>query len=165
PKTHDTVIATLSIKNVVVGAILPRDRSKIHQGYKAINLSLAYLATFLMPKLALIDGYIGMEGDGPIGGRPIKLGLALGGRNALTVDAATAALMGFNPRDIGYFNYLSEWGYGCIDPEKLEVVGLEDWLKYRRCFEPHSTYRHQLNWRLTPQEKREVEKELHGLLR
>ncbi len=163
PKTHDTVVATLSIKNVVVGAILPWDRSKIHQGYKAINLSLAYLATRLMPKLALVDGYVGMEGNGPIGGTPIKLGLALGGRNPLTVDAATAVLMGFDPRDIGYLNYLSEWGYGRIDPEEIKVVGVEDWLRYRKRFKPHSTYRYQLNWRLTSEEKKRVEEELYDL--
>ena len=164
PKTHDTVIATLTIKNVVVGAILPSDRHKIHQGYKAINLSIAYLATFLMPKLALVDGYIGMEGNGPIGGTPIKLGLALGGRNAVAVDAATVALMGFDPRNIGYLSYLSEWGYGCIDPDKLRVVKVENWLSYRKSFRPHSSYKFQLNWRLTPQEKQKIEKELSDLL-
>lgn len=163
PKTHDTVIVTLSIKNVVVGAILPGDRYKIHQGYKAINLSIAYLATRLMPKLSLIDGYMGMEGNGPIGGTPVQLGVSLGGFNPVSVDAATAYLIGFDPRDIGYLNYLSEWGYGCIDPSQLKIVGVEDWQSYQKQFQPHSAYYSQLNWQLTPSEKRRVEKELENL--
>lgn len=163
PKTHDTVIVTLSIKNVVVGAILPSDRHKIHQGYKAINLSIAYLATRLMPKLSLIDGYTGMEGNGPVGGTPIQLGVSLGGFNPVSVDAATAYLMGFDPRDVGYLNYLSQWGYGCIDPSQLKIMGLESWQRLQKQFQPHITYYSQLNWRLTPSENMKVEKELENL--
>ena len=163
PKTHDTVIVTLSIKNVVVGAILPGDRYKIHQGYKAINLSIAYLATLLMPKLSLIDGYIGMEGNGPVGGTPIQLGVSLGGFNPVSVDAAAAYLMGFDPRDVGYLNYLSQWGFACINPSQLKIVGLESWQRFQKQFQPHITYYSQLNWRLTPSENMKVEKELENL--
>lgn len=148
PKTHDTVIVTLSIKNVVVGAIMPGDRHKIHQGYPAINLNIAYLATKMMPKLALIDGAVGMEGAGPTNGTPVKLGVSVGGRNAVTVDAAAAALMGFDPRNIGYLHLLSEWGYGCIDPARIKAVGLPDWLSRARKFQPHPSYHWQLEWKV-----------------
>lgn len=148
PKTHDAVIVTLSIKNVVVGAIMPGDRHKIHQGYKAINLNIAYLATKMMPKLALIDGAIGMQGAGPTNGTPVKLGVSLSGRNAVTVDAAAAALMGFDPGSIGYLYHLSSWGYGCIEPEAMKVVGLTDWLSRARRFQPHPSYHRQLDWRV-----------------
>jgi len=167
PKTHDTVIVTLTLKNVVVGAILPGDRHRIHQGYKPINLSIAYLAAHMLPKLAIVDGAVGMQGAGPTGGEPIELGVSLAGENAVTVDAATAHLMGFNPRNVGYLYYLSRWGYGCIDPEMIEVEGLPDWRTRAKRFEPHPTYRRQLEWRLSEEELRLVERELEeeGLLK
>ncbi len=160
PKTHDTVVVTLSIKNVVVGAIMPGYRSRIHQGYKAINLTLAYLATKMMPNLALIDGYVGMEGNGPVGGEPKPLGLVLIGSNALETDALTAWLMGFNPNDIGYFYYLHRWGYGEITPDKIRVDSNIDWKSYRTRFKPHRLYLEQLKWRLAPEEERKVERQL-----
>ena len=160
PKTHDTVIVTLTLKNVVVGAILPGDRHKIHQGYKAINLSIAYLATHMLPKLSIVDGAVGMEGAGPTNGAPIELGVSLAGSDAVAVDAAAAYLMGFDPLSIGYLHYLSRWGYGCADSERIEVEGLPDWRSRVKRFEPHPTYRHQLEWRLGEDELKRVEREL-----
>ena len=152
PKTHDTVVVTLSIKNVAVGAVAPPDRPRLHQGYKAINLSIAYIAAHMMPKLAVIDGYVGMEGDGPVRGTPKSLGLAIVGGDAVAVDSTTAFLMGFNPRDIGYLYYLREWGYGALAPEEVEVVGVSDWRRRVVEFRPHRTFLQQLAWRLTPEE-------------
>ena len=152
PKTHDTVVVTLTIKNVVVGAVQPGYRGLLHQGYKAINLSIAYLARYLMPSLAVVDGYVGMEGDGPIGGSPKPLGVAVAGEDPVAVDSLTALLMGFDPRDIGYLYYLSEWGYGSLTPEGVEVVGVDDWRGLVSRFKPHRTYLSQLNWRLSREE-------------
>ncbi|RLE78739.1 MAG: hypothetical protein DRJ51_09035 [Thermoprotei archaeon] len=49
PKTRDTVIVTLSIKNMVMGAVQSPYKTPVHQGYAAINLSIADLAEHLMP--------------------------------------------------------------------------------------------------------------------
>ena len=61
PKTHDTVVVTLSIKNMVMGALVnpPARRSSkmaMHQGFPAINLNLALVAPYVWPHLAVIDG-------------------------------------------------------------------------------------------------------------
>ncbi|RLF24878.1 MAG: hypothetical protein DRN15_01180 [Thermoprotei archaeon] len=145
PKTHDTVVVTLAIKNMVVGSILNGDKSKIHQDYLAINMSIALLATVLMPHLAIIDGYVGMEGNGPVNGSPIRLGVAVAGLNAVEVDALTTWLMGFNPRDVGYLYYLGKLGYGEIDPSKIHVVG-KDPASFRKNFRPHKLIKEQLQW-------------------
>ncbi len=71
PKTHDTVIATLSIKNIVVGSLVTvSEKQKIHQGYKAININIARISQRRMPDLAVVDGFVGMEGEGPDDGDP-----------------------------------------------------------------------------------------------
>jgi len=147
-KTHNTVVVTLTIKNVVMGAVQSPYKSRVHQGYGAINLTLAFLAKYLMPKLSIIDGYEGMEGNGPVSGSPVKWGIYVAGTNPVEVDAFTAWLMGFNPSDVGYLYFLSKWGYGEIDPNKLleKVIG-DDPRSFRRKFKPHFTYEEQLRWK------------------
>ncbi|RLE70363.1 MAG: hypothetical protein DRJ43_02210 [Thermoprotei archaeon] len=148
PKTHDTVIVTLTVKNVVMGAVQPGYRQLIHQGYPAINLNIAYLAQFMMPKLAVVDGYVGMEGNGPVGGTPIHLGIAMAGLDAVAVDSMATRLMGFDPENVGYLYYLARAGCGCMKLDELEVVGVENWRMYIKRFKPHRTYREQLKWRV-----------------
>jgi len=148
PKTHDTVIVTLGIKNLVVGAIQKPDKPKIHQGYPATNLNLALLARELAPHLSLVDGFEGMEGEGPVGGSPVFHGFALAGSDPVAVDAAAARLMGFDPREIGYLVHCARLGLGTLEETGWEVVGdpLNAAIKKYR---PHSTYEEQRRWELS----------------
>ncbi|MGB9756961.1 MAG: DUF362 domain-containing protein [Candidatus Bipolaricaulaceae bacterium] len=148
PKTHDCVIVTLGIKNLVVGAIQNPDKPKIHQGYPAINLNLALLARELRPDLSVIDGVEGMEGDGPVEGDPVQHGFVLLGSDPVAVDAAAATLMGFDPEKIGYLVYCARLGLGEPSRENWEVVGdpLEEAV---RPYRPHRTFAEQLRWELS----------------
>jgi uncharacterized protein (DUF362 family) len=146
PKTHDFVITTLSIKNMVVGSLVGREKGKIHQGLKAMNLNLATLAKKAMPNLGVIDGFQGMEGRGPIGGDPVDLRVAAASTFPVSLDAVINAVMGFNPLDIGYLYHLNEWDVGVADLNGIEVVGLP-LENVRRKFQPHPEYREMLNWR------------------
>lgn len=147
PKTHDTVIATLSIKNVVVGSLVSlAEKEKIHQGIKAINENIARLGTHCMPDLALIDGYIGMEGAGPVDGDPVELGISSASLYPVSLDAVMVKIMGFNPLDIGYLHYLNHWGIGVADLDRIKVLGEPIDSVYQK-FKPHPTYREQLKWR------------------
>ncbi len=148
PKTHDTVIVTLSLKNMVVGAIQGGDKPKIHQGYPAINLTLAYLARWLRPDLSVIDGFAGMEGDGPTAGTEVPHRVALAGTDPVAVDAVAAYLMGFDPREVGYLVHAEALGLGIsslgrISPVLLGTRKLEDLV---RRYRPHRTYAEQLRW-------------------
>jgi uncharacterized protein (DUF362 family) len=145
PKTHDFVITTLSIKNIVVGSIVG-GKWNIHQGYKAMNVNIAALAKKVMPHLGVIDGFLGMEGDGPIGGDPVDLRVAAASCFPVSLDAVLSNVMGFNPLDIGYLHHLNEWGVGIAHLDGIEVVGLPV-EKVRRKFQPHYRYREMLNWR------------------
>jgi uncharacterized protein (DUF362 family) len=147
PKTHDCVIATLSIKNVVVGSLVTKlEKNKIHQGVRAINLNIAELAKHCMPSLGLIDGFEGMEGAGPVDGDPVKLGVASASLHPVSLDAVMASIMGFDPFDIGYLHHLNVWGVGVANLDGIEVVGEPIERVYRK-FKPHPTYWDQLKWR------------------
>ena len=78
-KTHNTVIASLSIKNMVLGAPLhqatgenPRwnEKRKFHVGLRQTHYNMMVTAQRLNWGASLIDGYEGMEGNGPNSGTP-----------------------------------------------------------------------------------------------
>jgi len=146
PKTHDAVIVTLSVKNTAMGSLLNGDKSRMHQGYKAINLNLARVSRLTLPHLGVIDGFVGMEGNGPVSGTPINFGIAAASTSPVALDAVVAEAMGFNPGDVGYLHHLSEWGMGTLDLGEIEIRGapLE---KVKKGFKPHPGYREQLQWR------------------
>ena len=130
-KTHKRVVATLAIKNIAVAAIYNPDRhspawyaldpTKFSHDPRPLNLSLARLAQVLPIELAIVDGVVGMEGNGPVNGTPIHSGVALAGTDALAVDLVGADLMGLDPRTIGYLWYLSQ--IRGLSRENVLVVG------------------------------------------
>ncbi|RPH68925.1 DUF362 domain-containing protein [bacterium] len=147
PKTHDQVIVTLSIKNVVMGGPSHKydDKIKIHQGPQVMNLDLYLMAIEHLPELSIIDGYVGMEGDGPVLGDPFEWKIAVAGCNAVTVDSFTSSLMGFAPQGVGYLYYLAQKGYGTGDLSKMQILG-EKPESHLRQFNPHPQYERQKKW-------------------
>lgn len=149
PKTHDTVIVTLTLKNMVMGSIVGNDKQKFHRGYRAINLNLALLGKLLMPHIGVIDGFEGMEGDGPVDGDPVPHRIALAGTDPVTLDAVTADLIGFPPQEIGYLVHAKRLGLGEIDLTKVELGGDSGEISAaRRRYRPHRTYQAQKGWKL-----------------
>ncbi|MCF7974786.1 MAG: DUF362 domain-containing protein [Phycisphaerae bacterium] len=139
-KTHDRAVATLSIKNIVVGAPLKlpssnterrgrgfgmsSDKPIIHGGgAHGININLAMLAPLLHPSLSVIDGFEGMEGNGPIGGTRVDHRVCVVSTDYLAADTVGARLMGIDPGDIGYLSYLAAAKVGESDLTKMEILG------------------------------------------
>jgi uncharacterized protein (DUF362 family) len=151
PKTHDCVIVTESLKNVVVGSLVDGDKSTIHQGFPVQNLDLYKVASLIPPHLAVIDGFEGMEGNGPVGGDRVEMRVAFSSCDFVSADAVGAALMGFDPLDIGYLFYAHKFGLGCADLGSINVVG-ENVEDHVRSFKPHRRYDEQKRWRI-PEDK------------
>jgi uncharacterized protein (DUF362 family) len=156
-KTHDRVVATLSLKNIVVGAPIKApaaggrrfggsDKGLVHGGgYRGININLATLAPLLHPHLAVIDGYDGMEGDGPIGGTPVDHRVCVVGTDWLAADRVGVELMGIDFSKIGYLNYCAQANLGVADLKKIEVVG-ENIEKHQKSYRLPSSYSRQITW-------------------
>jgi len=141
-KTHNRTVATLAIKNLAVGSIIPT-RAKFIHVYPSINLTLARMNMERPPDLSVIDGVIGMEGKGPAGGTPKHSGVALAGVNSVAVDAAGAQVMGYDPWVIGHLSY--QMKLDGFTPEDIQVLGetVDDCVTK---YEDHPDYEAQMDW-------------------
>ena len=144
-KTHNMVIVTLSLINIVVGSL--RDKSQIHQGYPGINLNIFRMARYVSPHLSVIDGFTGMEGDGPVSGSEVKPGVAIASTDFLAADTVAAKIMGFDIDKIGYLYYCKIKGLGTGDIDSMNIVG-ENIDSCIQPFEPHPDYKSQLDWHI-----------------
>ena len=122
-KTHHWTGVTLSMKNlfgVMPGAFYGWPKNVLHQ--MGIEQSIVDINAAARPHLAIVDGVIGMEGDGPIMGSPRTAGVLILGRNLPAVDATASRLMGIDPGRIGYLAW-SAGRLGAISEAHIEQRG------------------------------------------
>jgi uncharacterized protein (DUF362 family) len=144
-KTHDRVVTTLSLKNVILGAPLndyrTNDKWLMHTAYNfskeaVLHYNMFHLAQEVYPDLGVIDGFEAMEGNGPVGGTPVDARVTLASLDPLAMDILTTRLMGFDPEQITYLSAMAEAGMGQGDPDKVEVLGTPaEQCQYK--FKPH----------------------------
>jgi uncharacterized protein (DUF362 family) len=104
-KTHHWAGVTLAMKNlfgVMPGMFYGWPKNVLHR--EGIENSIVDINTTLKPHFAIVDGIVGMEGDGPIMGTPKHAGLLVMGRNLLAVDATCCRIMGIDPMRVGYLS-------------------------------------------------------------
>jgi uncharacterized protein (DUF362 family) len=107
-KTHHWVGVTLAMKNlfgVMPGVCYGWPKNVLH--HAGIPESILDINATVRPHLAIVDGVIGMEGDGPIMGTAKECGLIVMGRNLPAVDATCARLMGIDPWKVAYLAHAS----------------------------------------------------------
>ncbi len=110
---------------------------------KMIHRNIVEFAKRLWPNLVVLDGFICMEGDGPVDGTPVHLKTAIASTDPVKADGVGARLIGFKPEEIGYLFYLQEENMGEYSLENL--VG-NDLNQLKRKFKPHGTYDIQSQW-------------------
>ena len=162
-KTHDRAVATLSIKNIILGASLKlpnpnagrggrggrggSDKPILHGGgAHGININLAMLAPLLHPSLSVIDGFEGMEGNGPIGGTKVDHRVCVVSTDYLAADSVGASLMGIEPAEIGYLSYLTAAKAGESDISKMEILG-EPVAKLAKKYQLSEAVQRQFQWK------------------
>ncbi len=135
-KTHHVYGASLAISSWSEATMIVPSRVGIQgrvwsrapwlnaYGLAAANELIAQLFKHLPCDLVVIDGILGMEGDGPVDGTPVSMGVVLASTDPVAADAVAATLMGFDPHDIGYLEALSGRGTGTNDMSKIDVPPL-----------------------------------------
>ncbi|MEW6238695.1 MAG: DUF362 domain-containing protein [Candidatus Omnitrophota bacterium] len=161
-KTHDRVVATLSLKNIVFGAPIKdegfrwgpggkagakNDKPVAHGGgFRGVNYNLFANAFRLAPDLAVIDGYRGMEGNGPVGGTPVEHRIAVVSPDWLAADRVGIELMGIDFANVGYLNYATNANLGEGHLDKIEVIG-EMIADHAKKYKLHQAVERQMLWK------------------
>lgn len=116
-KTHATTTFTGALKNQW-GCIAQHDRILLH---KYLHTLIGDINKILQPKLAIIDGLVGMEGRGPVNGRPVRLDVIMGSRDVVALDAAAMRFVGLDPSEAAHVVHAASIGVGRIALEQIEV--------------------------------------------
>jgi len=117
-KTHMETGVTLGMKNLF-GLLPAKFKGKYH--LKGMHKVVADIITVINPHLTVIDGFVAMEGRGPVGGSPVQMETIVAGRDVVAVDATASRLMGIDPHEIGHIMMAHERGLGEVD--SVEIVG------------------------------------------
>jgi len=123
-KTHHWAGATLSMKNyfgLVPGSIYGWPKNELH--HIGIPTSIVELTRLFGQKsFAIVDGIVGMEGNGPIQGTPKKVGVLVMGSNLPAVDATCCRIMGIDPLKVEYLT-MAAGKYGVIEEALIDQRG------------------------------------------
>ncbi len=125
-KTHHWMGVTLSLKNmygVIPGIKYGWPKNVLH--HHGIPQTVFDINASLPPTIAVVDGIVCMEGDGPIMGSAKPMGLVGIGLNPTAVDATLARIMGMEPRKIPYLA-LAANQLGPLDDRHIDQRG-ETW--------------------------------------
>ena len=122
-KTHHWAGVTLSMKNlfgIVPGACYGWPKNVLH--WAGIDRAILDINAAARPDFAIVDGIVGMEGNGPIQGQSKASGVLVFGNDPVAVDATCCRVMGLRPERV---KYLQQAGtlLGHLQADKIQQVG------------------------------------------
>jgi uncharacterized protein (DUF362 family)/Pyruvate/2-oxoacid:ferredoxin oxidoreductase delta subunit len=123
-KTHSMMLLTLGVKNLfgcIVGLTKPEWHMRSGVDRRLFARLLVQIDRAVNPAVTLVDGILGMEGQGPgKSGTPRFLGILAAGESTLAVDAALCRFVGLQPEELPTHQVASEMG--CL-PKKISISG------------------------------------------
>jgi uncharacterized protein (DUF362 family) len=111
-KTHTYQKISCAVKNQF-GCVPEGDRRKYHPYLEEV---LDFINRAVKPDLCLVDGRVGMEGAGPVGGTPVKTEILILGKDPFSTDVACAQIMGMNPKKIPFLRCMAKRNDLRIEP-------------------------------------------------
>jgi uncharacterized protein (DUF362 family) len=120
-KTHKYAKLTCSLKNMF--GVIPNPRRVIY--HKRLNEAIVDINQAFGDKtIALVDGIISMEGNGPVYGTPVNTNVILSSTDLVALDYVVAKMIGLNPEDIRYIPLAESVGLGST--RNIEIIGEKD---------------------------------------
>ncbi len=117
-KTHGRTTITGAIKNQW-GCL----RELRHNYHPVLNEALADVNSLVKVKFAVMDGTVGLEGNGPKSGIPKIADRILASCDPVALDNVAARVMGFDPSEIKHLQYCEERGLGTNKTSEIEIKG------------------------------------------
>jgi uncharacterized protein (DUF362 family)/Pyruvate/2-oxoacid:ferredoxin oxidoreductase delta subunit len=125
-KTHGMMVLTGAVKNLF-GCIPGKRKAQWHLNagidHRYFAQMLVELSMLLKPRLNILDAVIGMEGNGPGSGHPRPIGLILAGRDPVSLDVASGAILGLSPLQVPVTSIARETGTGESRLECIPILG------------------------------------------
>ncbi len=154
-KTHNVVVASLSVKNMALGAPLHsgpgekgwNDKRVVHNGLRQTHYNIFLAAQAMKPfwGTSVIDGWEGMEGNGPSSGTPVASRLAIASTDFIAADRVALETMGINPDWVGYLRFCSDFGVGQFDLGQIELRGAKI-ADVQKKYRLHADIERELQW-------------------
>jgi uncharacterized protein (DUF362 family) len=117
-KTHKYAGLTCSMKNLF--GLVPEPRRIVY--HRWLDSIIAQIAKTLSGKtIIVVDGLVGMEGNGPLYGEAVQLDLLMAGKNLWAVDRTVCDLISIPPERIGYLRIAED--LGLAEDGIIELVG------------------------------------------
>jgi uncharacterized protein (DUF362 family) len=155
-KTHNVTVATLSVKNMTLGAPLHNSRKETkrwndkrhyHGGVRQTHFDMLLTAQKMRPfwGVTVIDGFEGMEGNGPSAGTPVPSRIAIASTDYLSADRVGVEAMGINPEWLAYLKYCAQAGLGQYDLSGIDIRGAK-LADVRKQYQLHPDIERELQW-------------------
>ncbi|WP_432402611.1 DUF362 domain-containing protein [Wukongibacter sp. M2B1] len=123
-KIHHAEVYTGAIKNMY-GSIVGKNKMQIHaktQTKDNFQHVLVDVLNTTKPDIYIMDGIVGMEGNGPANGKPIETNMILASYNAVAMDIVGAKQIGIDIKEVGYIVKAIKRGLGPSSKD-VKVVG------------------------------------------
>jgi uncharacterized protein (DUF362 family) len=155
-KTHGLAVVTLGLKNIVLAAPMnfgegKNERGKMHkrpmmEDPRYFNYNHFMMSQYAYPDLVVIDGFIGMEGKGPLFGDPIEVGVAIASTDCIAADRIGTDVMGHDFNTVGHLVHCAEANMGVGDINKINLLG-DKVVTCRKDFRKVADYEKIIRWR------------------
>ena len=123
-KTHYITDVTLSIKNSL-GLVLDEEKRIRHRGRCGVSdlaEKLVMITKARLPDLVIIDGFDGLEGEGPFVGDRVDTQFVIASNDPVAADAVAATMMGFDKDKIETCTQGAAHGIGHCDWANITIV-------------------------------------------
>ncbi|MBT4482999.1 MAG: DUF362 domain-containing protein, partial [Candidatus Latescibacteria bacterium] len=172
-KTSGGVLLTLSIKNITMGSPVchykrnkggkpvdlklvkaPRgvnEKAKMHGGLGSMvgrELSYNIFTVASMgahPDLAVLDGVVGADGNGPWNADPVEHGVAIASNDCVAADRLATELMGVDYDNLPYIQWCAQAGIGRDDLSDVDYIG-QDYRPHIKKYRLNSRHELQTKW-------------------
>lgn len=137
-KTHVLTILTAGVKNMY-GTVPGFYKTNLHKTYprpREFGKLVLEICRKTRPTLTVADAVIGMEGDGPSGGQPVRLGFLAASADPVALDLALCRILGIRPATVPYLR-------SCSEPDP-DIVGDDPGTALERPIKVPSIFRGQM---------------------